>query len=146
MLKIEVSNFVAEIPYKTLEMIQQANGEEIIFFAIFKLLDKIKSELKKNNYRVVFLIKGEAYYKDIAEGNVFVYKNEQDEDLDASKHYILVLKKDNENRNSKILARIKRKLKQYNCEFDEIVVSNSQIDFFGEPFTVEGVLATNLGY
>lgn len=146
MLKIETSNFVAEIPYKTLEMIQQANGEEIIFLALFELLDKIKTELKKSNYRVVFLIKGEIYYKDIVAGNILVYDSEQVEDLDASKHYIFVLKKYNENRDLKILARIKRKLKKYNCEFNEVAVKNSEIDLFGEPFIVEGVLVTNLGY
>ncbi|MEI5994177.1 hypothetical protein [Candidatus Enterococcus mansonii] len=47
MLKIESSNFIAEVPYKTLEMIQQANGEQIIFLEMFKLLDKINPELKK---------------------------------------------------------------------------------------------------
>lgn len=145
MLKIETSNFVAEIPYKTLEMIQQANGEKIIFFALFKLLDKIKIELKKSNYRVVFLIKGEIYYKDVG-GNIFVYKSEQVESLDASKHYIFVVKKCNANRKLKIIDRIKRKLKEYNCEFDEIAVRNSEIDLFGEPFIIEGVLVTNLDY
>jgi hypothetical protein len=145
MLKIETSNFVAKIPYKTLEMIQQANGEEIIFLTIFKLLDKIKSELRKNNYRVVFLIEGEIYYKDIAEGNILVYNIGQVEDLDASNHYIFVLKK-NENGNLNISARIKRKLKQYNCGFDEITVRNSTIDLFGEAFIIEVMLATDLGY
>ncbi|MBO0441063.1 hypothetical protein [Candidatus Enterococcus ikei] len=146
MLKIETSNFVAEIPYKTLEMIQQANGEKIIFFALFKLLDKIKSELKKNSYRVVFLIKGEVYYKNIVASNILVYKSEHVEDLDASKHYILVLKKYDEDKNLKILASIKRKLKKYNCGFDEIDVRDLGIDLFGELFIIETVLVTDLGY
>lgn len=146
MLKIETSNFVTEIPYKTLEMIQQANGEQIVFFEVFKLLDKIKSELKKNNYRVIFLIEGEIFYKDVVEGNVLVYNNEQVEDFDASKHYIFILKNYIENRNLKILARIKRKLKKHNCGFDEITVRNSKIDLFGERFIIDAVLVTYLGY
>lgn len=146
MLKIETSNFVTKIPYKTLEMIQQANREEIIFFAMFKLLDTIKSDLKKDNYRVIFLIEGEIYYKDIMEDTILVYNSEQVEDLDESNHYIFVLKKYSENSNLKISARIKRKLIQYNCRVDELAVRDSKIELFGKAFIIEGVLVTNLGY
>lgn len=146
MLKIETSNFVAKIPYKTLEMIQQANREENIFFAMFKLLDTIKSDLKKDNYRVVFLIDGEIYYKDITENAILVYNSEQAEDVDESNHYIFVLKKYSENRNLKISAKIKRKLMQYNCRVDELAVGDSKIELFGKAFIIEVVLVTNLGY
>ncbi|WP_348921505.1 hypothetical protein [Enterococcus rotai] len=146
MLKIETSNVVAKIPYKTLEMIQQANREEIIFFAMFKLLDKIKSELKKDDYRVVFLIDGEIYYKDITEDTILIYNSEQVEALDESNHYIFVLKKYSENRNLKISARIKRKLLQYNCKVDELAGRDSKIELFGKAFIIEVVLVTNLGY
>ncbi|MEI5994178.1 hypothetical protein A5880_001736 [Enterococcus sp. 4G2_DIV0659] len=95
---------------------------------------------------MIFIIKEKVYYKTIEESNIRIYESGKFEGLDASCHYIFVMKKYSNMRDVKILAEIKRRLKQHNREFKEISVKNFQIDLFGNLFIIESALKTYLGH
>ncbi|MGG5342737.1 hypothetical protein IGI58_001308 [Enterococcus sp. AZ020] len=85
---------VAIIPYKTLEMIQTANGEEVLFYAIFKCLDEMKQKaVEKNTWQIFLLLEDRLYKKDPYSNNILVFDKEH-RLLDTSKTYVMFLKKD----------------------------------------------------
>lgn len=85
---------VAIIPYKILEMIQTANGEEVAFYAIFKCIDEMKQKaVEKNTWQIFLLLEDHLYKKDPYSNNILVF-DKKHRLLDASKAYVIFLKKD----------------------------------------------------
>lgn len=93
LLKVAIVN----IPFKTLEMLQQANEESVLLLEIFKKLKKYeqKDQNKQTNLeydlRLIVIIDNRLYIKKNGENSIAVFSNNLFSNLNSKKQYLLFI-------------------------------------------------------
>lgn len=146
LLKIAIVN----IPFKTLEMLQQANEESVLLLEIFKKLKKYeqKDQNKQTNLeydlRLIVIIDNRLYIKKNGEDSIAVFSNNLFSNLNSKKQYLLFIEVEHERVVSKklkaevlnLLKSMKRKIKY---------LSAKSIDLKSDKIILHEIIQAKLG-
>ncbi|WP_086348570.1 hypothetical protein [Candidatus Enterococcus clewellii] len=133
------------IPYETLEMIQEANGEKLPLLRLFNCLEEQPSMAEtseKLDFRLIIIFEEVSYVKQASEKKIFLGNIACGNQLARNAHYIILLKnspiqKDN------FLAKISSILDEEMIEYKKETIDIPLLAV-PPPWEVEQVIKTNL--
>ncbi|WP_207695987.1 hypothetical protein DOK67_0001153 [Enterococcus sp. DIV0212c] len=134
------------VPFKTLDMIQEANKEKLVFLELFNFLEEVKmpsSYIGEMDLRLIVVIKGMAYIKKTTEDSLHIIRIRSNKQLKKNAHYIILLRNVEEEQEDdlaeKILLLLNRKTINY-----EIQDSKNSLYLLNRTWKLEQILKTNL--
>lgn len=130
------------IPFKTLLMIQEANGEQLILFELFNYLKSIEQvcyNFETFNLRLIVVVGQFAYIKKIDAEQLYIVKLP----INNEKHYILLLKNDSIPKKDNVSEKVIELLDKQQMIYEEQVIS-TDLAIENTYWFVEKMLEVNL--
>lgn len=138
-------NPLSEIPYRTLEMIEEANGEEVLLLALFKGLDSVKSNsLDVALWQMVIAVKNKLYVKDEDHDIIFVYDTTTLKNSNDNQGYIFLFKDKVYCSSNQLLEEIKKILVLFKRDFKEVSIDKFRVELY-EEMIMMGAIETCFG-
>ncbi|MEI5990245.1 hypothetical protein A5881_001738 [Enterococcus termitis] len=134
------------VPFKTLDMIQEANKERLVFLELFNFLEEVKmssSYIGEMDLRLIVVIKGIAYIKKNTEDSLHIIRIRNNHQLKKNAHYIILLRNIEEEQEDDLAEKILLLLNQKAINY-EIQDSKNSLYLLNRTWKLEQILKTNL--
>lgn len=138
-------NKLPMIPYETLEMIQEADGQRMPLLRLFNCLDELPSirDLSEElDFRLIIIFEGISYVKEAFGKNLFLVNIVYDNQLKRNAHYIVLLKS-RYIEQTDFFAKVASVLDEERIEYEKEIIKTPLFNV-PPPWKVENIIKTNL--